>query len=246
MPLRIDYGTLTMNTGTADASGSLWYVNAMDGWDSPDVRQDTADPTAADGASLLEGYYGARVVQLTGIIKSPSEAVFWASYNGFLGMSANLRSTLALKVYETTPKVVNVVRYGKPKIALQGSYAEFDIQFLATDPRKYEATATQVTINASNTQVITYNGNYSSFPTIVTSGASCQVLHVGNAQTFKATGLSGTSTFDHTKRTAVSGTTNIFQKITSDSQWITMVPGSNSITNQGPATVTFTYTNAWI
>lgn len=136
--LKITLGDFDFNTDIADSSGSFWYITAMEGWDSPALRQSFGQPTSRHGGVLLESLMDTRALTLTGVCKATSESAFWTAYNGLLGRTNNLVVPVDLIVYETVPKKCGVIRGGQVRIDIIGGSAfTFEIPLIAPDPLKY-------------------------------------------------------------------------------------------------------------
>lgn len=136
--MRIDLGTLSFNTGTADANGTFWYATEMDGWDSEDVRIQTFEPDLQQGVVITTLLKAPRALTITGVSKSPSENAFWTAYNGLDSVLPISMTSVAFKVYESTgTKQVMVHRAGRIRKRFVGVGAfEFEIPMIAPSPDK--------------------------------------------------------------------------------------------------------------
>lgn len=137
MSIEITINDLEMNTNTPDADGAYWYITDWSGWDSPELRQATLDPSLQEGTIVVESRYGARLIEVTGLCKAVGETGYWLAYNKIINLVTPLDS-VEFVVHETTPKFVTVRRAGKTLVKeLYGSAFEFNLSLIAPDPAKY-------------------------------------------------------------------------------------------------------------
>lgn len=131
-----------------DANGIEWIISELDGWDSPELRQNLLNPTTIHGQVIGESLYGGRAMTATGWICVPNEASFWTARNT-LAAATNLVSTEGtLIVRETPPKKCQVRRAGKLRMRNHDDVyvVEFEIPLIAPDPRKYALDNTVVSL----------------------------------------------------------------------------------------------------
>jgi hypothetical protein len=139
--IRVDVGTLVFNHSTVspDGSGTYWYVDVIEGWDSSTVRQTMIQPTGQNYEVLAESLKGQRPLLVKGLVKATSEANFWAAWNAMEAATDSLVTANGdFKVYEgaTTRKVV-VRRAGQARMRIVGVCAfEFEIPLVSPDPAK--------------------------------------------------------------------------------------------------------------
>lgn len=247
----MDLGGISMNTGTADANGALWYVTGWEGWDSPNLRQSFGDPTSRHGQVVQESLLGSRAVNLSGVCKAPSSGAFWTAYNRLLAVTAVLRTPIALTVTEDVAKTLYVIRSGQVRHRMIGNSAfEFEVPLLAQDPLKYAAAAAPTTINAAASATLTNTGSFQTQKVTVTTTSAGTVSLTNNAtgQTFgtgDTTAASGT-VYEFSGRTAYAGSDNRYFQLAASSQWWSLEPGANSIVNGGTANVSITFRSAWV
>jgi hypothetical protein len=246
--MKIVLNDIEMNTGVADTGGALWYVDGLDGWDSPNLRQSTLDPTTKHGTLLTEALLGARAVTLRGVCKAPDEDGFWAAYNRLLGATSGLGVPFDLTVSENVDKRLGVVRGGPVRQAISGLGSfTFEVPLLAPDPLKYATVPTSTEIAADGQAPVVNAGTFVSFPTLTASGR----VEVENFTT-ALTLTTGTQTvpagteIDTLRRTIYAGTVNLYEKISPLSVWWGLQPGDNTVRNHGTATVTVTHYDAWV
>lgn len=127
-----------MNTNNPDVDGALWYVTDMQGWDSPEIRQNRLDPDLVDGTKITQSRWGARVVSLTGVCKTTSETDFWIAYNKITVLATPF-ADVTLAVFEgNTAKMLDVRLATPAKIAIRGGLAfDWSLTLIAENPHKY-------------------------------------------------------------------------------------------------------------
>lgn len=246
--MKIVLNGLVMNDGTLDANGCLWYVDAMDGWDSPALRQSMLDPSLRDGQILTDSRFGSRTVTLTGVCKAPSEEAFWDAYNLFPTL-VGMTDAVDLVVSENVDKRLSVKRTGTTKIGFVGVGAfKWSLQLLAEDPRKYAVSPTSVTIASGGSQSVTNLGNAPSYPTLTTSGTLTVTNTTAGQAIMTASGqsLPSGTVIDMNSRTVLQGTTSHYAKINPLASWWPILPGENTVSNTGSASVDLSFYDAWI
>lgn len=246
--MRIDALGIRMNDGTPDAEGAYWYVDKLDGWAFPTLRQSFGDKTGQHGVAMLETLFGARTFSITGICKTSDETVFWNRYNSLIALCSDFDTYFYLDVYETTPKRANVQIGGELKIEIKNGHFIFELPLVATDPFKYSLTQKSSSLPSGATLVLSTDGSKKSYPTITTTGPVIYVKNVTTGEDFKATGLSGTSVYDFIKKNGYSNlNTNIFGKIDlAVSEWLSISPGAgDTFTNLGGVGMTIAYRDTW-
>lgn len=127
-------GTVTL--GAIDSQGVAWYLQSLEGWDSPDVRSEFSERDGDHGAWASPVYLGARPITLGGTIVAPSRALLEQAMDQ-LRAAAGLTDTV-LVVQETTPKQAIVRRSGKPLVQyVTDTTATYNVLVTAADPRRY-------------------------------------------------------------------------------------------------------------
>lgn len=250
---------ITFNNGVADGNGTLWYLQDIEGWDSPTLRQELLNPVSRHGAYLAQSLFDTRPVILRGIAKTTSEANYWASYNNLLSATSNLLTTKTLQVAENGgggTKYVNVVRGGAPRIMMTGQYVfEFEIPLLAMDPFKYAPVAANSLAVAAGAQSpsLVNAGNFESWDlvfTITTAGTlvlSNPTVSGSAVLNFGTNSLAIGTVIDFKKRTVLSSTgVNLYNYLASTSVWWPLLSGTNSTTKSGTAAGTYTYRSAYL
>ncbi|MET8982144.1 hypothetical protein ABZX85_41830 [Streptomyces sp. NPDC004539] len=124
--------------GSVDDAGVAWYLQTLEGWDSPEIRAQYSDREGDHGAWPSPVYLGSRPVTLGGTIVAPSTAQLEEAMER-LRAAAGLTDTV-LVVDESDPKRAVVRRSGKVLIQyLTDTTAQYSVLVTAADPRRYES-----------------------------------------------------------------------------------------------------------
>lgn len=243
--MRIDLGALRFD-GTADTDGSRWWVETIDGWDSPDDSLDTMTPSGRHGEVLASHLYRGRSLVLAGACIATSEANMWKSHNKLAAL-VGLTSASTLSVYETVTKSVDVIRAGKPNLLVKSPTAfRWQLSLRALNPFKRGASHSQ-TIAASGSATITYGGTAQGFPTATLTGSGTVDLANSTTSTrVQCSSLASGAVIDNYARTVYAGTTNQFSTVAPGVAWITLLPGSNSVTNSGTAGLSLSWNDLYL
>jgi hypothetical protein len=125
--------------GTVDAAGVAWFLQTLEGWDSPETRSEFTDREGDHGAWASPVYLGSRPITLAGTIDAPSQTALEAAMEQ-LRVAAGLTDTL-LTVWQTVPKQCLVRRSGKPLMQyITDTKATYSVMVTAEDPRRYSIT----------------------------------------------------------------------------------------------------------
>ncbi|NUS29822.1 MAG: hypothetical protein HOV92_37165 [Streptomyces sp.] len=125
--------------GAVDSAGVAWYLQTLEGWDSPESRGAFTERESDHGAWASPVYLGARPITLAGTIVAPSRAALELAMDQ-LGAAAGLTDTV-LTVGEVTPKQATVRRSGKPLMQyVTDTRATYSVMVTAADPRRYSTT----------------------------------------------------------------------------------------------------------
>lgn len=101
--VRLDVGTMSFNTGTADGSGNRWYYQSIDGWDMPELRQTWLDRLGADGQVLGESNLSARRVIVSGVVIGTSPTGIYTAMNTMRTVMTNAVTTpISVVLYAPT------------------------------------------------------------------------------------------------------------------------------------------------
>lgn len=126
----------TLRLGAVDDAGVAWYLQTMDGWDSPEVRADLQDREADHGSWFSPVYFGPRPITLGGTVEAPDRTTLQNAMDR-LQVSAGLADT-TLTVWEATPKQATVRRSGKLLMQyVSDRTATWSAMVTAADPRRY-------------------------------------------------------------------------------------------------------------
>jgi hypothetical protein len=244
--IQIELADLIFNDPTGpDGDGIYWYVTDMQGWEAPEQRLSALNLTGLDGVAIGESVYAARTVILEGVVKAPSEALFWQAYNDFNRKTSLLYALGTLKVHEqTTVKTLGVIRSAPPKVAFLGVGSfTFQLSLMAPQPIKLDDTEQTAAYGT-----ITNGGNYLSYPVItLTDGGNYTLTNTtqGAGATLTITAAPAGTVLDLRNRTALSGTTDVYSTVSATSIWWALLPGSNTLTKTGGA-ASIAWRNAWI
>lgn len=241
---------LTLNDDIPDGSGVLWYLTGLEGWDSPDIKSASVDPTSRHGSVIAKGLLAARALTLTGLCKSPTLNEHYASLQRLQGYVAQTVVPFPMTGAEDVVRGLDVVRAGRVRTAPAGLRAfTFDIPLIAPDPLKYAVTPVVTVINAGATVALTNAGNFTSERYTVTADAdgvvSLSNSAYGEGRLVTADVVASGTVFDALDRTVTSGGRPI-QALSPHAVWPGLVPGSNSITNHGTAAVSITHRSVWL
>lgn len=122
-----------------DGHGTEWIVTGEEGWSSsPPVRATIEERAAADGGWGGPGFFGPRVVNLTGKAWSPTRAAMLAAKDR-IKAAVNPRSPITLTVVEE-----HLTRYATVRLSDQmdlhdqtAQIFEWSLTVVAADPRRY-------------------------------------------------------------------------------------------------------------
>jgi len=146
--LRATLGTLRL--GAVDNAGVAWFLQGLDGWDSPEVRAEYTDREADHGAWASPVYLGARPITLSGTLEAPNLPALQTAMDQ-LYAAASLTDT-TLTVWESVPKQAVVRRSGKVLAQyVTDRTATWSVMVTAADPRRYDITAQSGTIGLPST-----------------------------------------------------------------------------------------------
>lgn len=236
-----------LNDGAPDEDGITWLVTGIDGWDSPDLRQASVEPTSRHGSRLSQSMLAPRALVLKGLCKATTESQYWAARDFLNGLMNNLWYERELTVHEATIKTINVIRAGAVRMSEPGKPGintfEWEMPLLAQDPLKYGAAVTTA-IPAGATRTLTNVGNFPTEKiTVTTSGT---VILTANAKSLRAAGVPSSTVFDMYDRTILKAGVSHFDKLSSISEWFDLQPGANSVVNGGSASASVTFRPAWL
>lgn len=135
--LQVTLGGLRL--GAVDSSGVAWYLQTLEGWDSPEIRSEFTEREADHGSWASPVYFGSRPITLSGTVEAQSRAELQGAMDQLYTAAALTDTTLT--VWEDTPKQATVRRSGKPLTQyLTDSKATWSVLVTAADPRRYSTT----------------------------------------------------------------------------------------------------------
>lgn len=250
MALVVTLGALTINDDVADANSAKWYLDAVEGWDSPDLRMALLDLPGHDRQAIGPLFYNARPLSLVGTVNTPSEASHWASHAKLMGAANLTTSAGTLTLTETVTKKIAVYRAGrvlwKPGHALLS--ADFEVPLIAPDPRKLANTATTITPGGTATNT----GNFKASPVLTVTGAAAGPIVIANSTAGRTvtvtTAIPGGQqlVIDFKARAVLLNGVNRYDLVTGIPQWFDIAPGNNTITYSGGGTPSLSWNDSWI
>jgi hypothetical protein len=129
----------TLRLGAVDASGVAWFLQSLEGWDSPEVRAELQDRESDHGSWASPVYLGARPITLAGTVEAPSRSSLEGALEQLYAAAALTDTTLT--VWEATPKQAVVRRSGKVLAQyVTDRVATYSVLVTAGDPRRYSTT----------------------------------------------------------------------------------------------------------
>jgi hypothetical protein len=135
--LQVTLGGLRL--GAVDSSGVAWYLQTLEGWDSPEIRSEFTEREADHGSWASPVYFGSRPITLSGTVEAQSRAELQGAMDELYAAAALTDTTLT--VWEDTPKQATVRRSGKLLTQyLTDSKATWSVLVTAADPRRYSTT----------------------------------------------------------------------------------------------------------
>jgi hypothetical protein len=129
----------TLRLGAVDAGGVAWFLQSLEGWDSPEVRAEFQEREADHGAWASPVYLGSRPVTLSGTVEALDRASLDTALDQLYAAAALTDTTLT--VWESTPKQATVRRSGKVLAQhVTDRTATWSVLVTAADPRRYGTT----------------------------------------------------------------------------------------------------------
>lgn len=185
-------GSLYFNTaGEPDDLGCLWAMPTPDGWDSATGRTNSSPLPSADGATILDGFKGARNIHgQNGQITGPGAAAIELAKRRLVSICESILRADGTFLHRTDAgdTLYATVRYGGPP-AFPGTRfgpesVAFDFLVTAGDPRKYDVDVVTAVVASSTVQggaryPVSYPLQYASDADVTTPTATS--LNAGNA-----------------------------------------------------------------
>ena len=255
---------LTLNT--IDSDGTLWIVSDIDGWwnlPEPDIQD---YPRGLDDGSYESvGRYNARVFTVSGSFIPNGKANLSVARQRLI-RAANLCHSGAWFVAHEADytRGSHVWLSGQPTITTTGlnGRTDFSVTLKAPDPVKYslngDAAPGWYTTSRSGGGSLTINnaGNFQVMPMISITGPTNGSFNITNSTTGEVVNVvkkinSGvTLTIDSYGRSLTMGTTrNQRSYLRWDTDWLTIVPGNNSISvgsGIGSGSISIDWRHGWI
>lgn len=129
----------TLRFGAVDAAGVAWFLQSLEGWDSPEVRAELQERESDHGSWFSPVYFGARPVTLTGTVEAPDRPSLDSALE--LLYAAAALSDTTLTVWESVPRQATVRRSGKVLAQyVTDRVATWSVMVTAADPRRYSTT----------------------------------------------------------------------------------------------------------
>lgn len=246
----ITIGDQQFGPNIMDDDGTYWMITELDGWASPAVRAGSLERTSAHGAAPTTAYYSPRQMTAKGIVKAPTEALFWKAYNRLSGGLVDLNSPVAMTVQEDVLKRTDVVKAAETRLSFTGVGAiKFELPLTAYDPLKY-GPETVASIGPGATRSIVNEGNEPSPWVIATASVTGTVSLKNNvAQQTVTTGTQAVeagTVMDFRGRTLYAGDQNRYSRLHPTSTWWLLQTGANPIVNGGSTAMSVAYRPAWV
>lgn len=128
-----------LRLGAVDSAGVAWFLQGLEGWDSPEVRAELQDRESDHGSWASPVYFGSRPITLSGTIEAPDRASLQSAMDTLYAAAALSDTTLT--VWEAVPKQATVRRSGKVLAQyVTDRVATYSILVTAADPRRYGTT----------------------------------------------------------------------------------------------------------
>ena len=129
----------TLRLGAVDSAGVAWFLQGLEGWDSPEVRAEFQEREADHGTWGSPVYLGSRPVTLAGTVEAPDRASLDNALDQLYAAAALTDTTLT--VWEALPKQATVRRSGKVLAQhVTDRTATWSVMVTAADPRRYGTT----------------------------------------------------------------------------------------------------------
>jgi len=176
----------TINVGTVDSDGIVWYWEKLDGWDGTDLAGTVTQRSSDHGGWPAEQFLAPRTMTWTVLAQAPNQALRDLARSKM--QAAMPINTLGTFTYnEPIPKQAMVRRSGRlAETYMTLSEVEFSVLMTAPDPRKYSTTLhTQTTSfgnNVTPTGIVIPTTVPWSSPSIPPQG-SMSCINAGNFET---------------------------------------------------------------
>jgi hypothetical protein len=238
-------GDIQLNNAWTDAQGALYYMDRLDGWDSPPLRSNAAPLPSQHGEVQLESLYGARLITLGGLCKATSETNFFLSMYYLMAQTNALVNTVTLKVTEEIARQCEVLRAGPVRTTYTGVGAfTFEVSLRANDPWKYASTVQSEALAANVSETLANSGTVPTYPIITLTASGAPTITVGPFTWFADQSLPSGTVIDMKAQTAVNGATSYFHLVNLTSDWLALEPGNNTVASSVACEVD--WRSAWV
>lgn len=245
--LRIDLFGTECNTGALDADGCAWNAVFDSGWDSPDLRLATLDPSGHHGVISALRLAGGRVLTIRGKIHAPNESAAWVKFAQVTGQMPGLSESGDVVVHEPDVKTLTVVRGGEPRVSTPlNNVISYQLTLLAEYPWKIGSTATTTPLAASGSATISNAGTAPAELEVTVTSAGTLALTVGALTlTSGPTVVPSGTVIKTADRSVVDSLGVAFYPLAHESLWPALAPGSNSASNSGTAGLSIVSRNTY-
>lgn len=246
--VRVDVCDVVTSTLVPTQDGATWLVpGSIGGWDSPDMRGTTGEPTGMPGVTQMGVEYGGRLLDVPLECEADTREAAWAAWYRATGRMPGLRRYGTLIVYEDVPKWLRVTQGAKPIIPepVNGSF-EGNLTLLAEYPLKRALDPVTINIPAGATAEFIAEGTEAAevIVTLKTTGLidlRAYGARMGTRLSLPSGTVMASLTADGRKRTITApGGVDRFDAIGYLTQWLAVQPGANEVENHG-AEVDLTY-----
>jgi len=239
--IQIDVVGIVCNTDTPDADGVLWECAPIEGWASAEIRTGKLTPTGRPGTSLLQSLYDGRPLRAFGVAQAPDQSTAWDVCD-MLAALLGLNESGDLIAYEGVPKRLSVTTVGPPKISDPvNGLVLWDLDLIAAFPYKTALAPVVAPIAAASSASVTNGGTVAAYPVITVTSAGSVDLVIGGRH-FTTDTLPAGAVIDMWARTIVdsSGDSLTPWPKHSETEWLTLPPGTAPVDQLGSAAVDFT------
>lgn len=262
-PIRVDITSqdgysITFNRNQdPNALGIEFWVNKIDGWDSPNMRQNLLARYGTEGGVVAESFNDHRVLVVNGYCWARNPDDLWVARQSISRVSQASYSDGTLTVYEPSQaggtKTLAFRRFDKINMAENDGTDgfAFGLNFVGPDPRKYQfGTPNQANVAVGSTTVANA-GDMGTWPKFVwaggaTAGNPIQLTRsVDGARVQINTSLTSSDTLvvDFGSRTVVKNGALRYDLVDGTTIWWQLLPGNNTFTSTGTCVVQ--WLNAW-
>lgn len=172
----------SLDFGAIEASGVAWVLNDIQGWGSPGSTLQANQKPRSNGAWAGPSYLPARTLSLSGTVDAPSTLLLSDAIDRLIA-ACSLTDTTLTVIEGGRARSCAVRRQGEVLYApLQGSdrAANWSIQVVALDPRKYGAMVSQTVALPSVSGGLTFPASFPTAFSGVTNSGVASIVNQGN------------------------------------------------------------------